>query len=150
MEQPGFKGPLPIRTHVSENFRHAVPWLAYSERQSLQTFCVCFGKAKVLFEFSGGVSCPLAGFSCHQLSSPLLRVPLQPTAFKNIFVPQLYGGTKSFPSRVEQFLCVEQKYKSVFLDVPRYFESSFVLELGREEEKVFDQNALDASRCESC
>ena len=38
----------------------------------------------------------------------------------------------------------------VFLDVPHHYESSFVLELGKEEEKVFDPNALDADRCESC
>lgn len=28
--------------------------------------------------------------------------------------------------------------------------SYFVLELGKEEEKVFDPNSLDADRCESC
>ena len=38
----------------------------------------------------------------------------------------------------------------VFLDVPRHYESSFVLELGKEEEKVFDPNASDANCCESC
>lgn len=40
--------------------------------------------------------------------------------------------------------------KTVFLDVPLHLESCFVLELGKEEEKVFDPNSLDADRCESC
>lgn len=44
----------------------------------------------------------------------------------------------------------EQEYKTEFLDVSHHFESSFVLELGKEEEKVFDPNSLDADRCESC
>lgn len=38
----------------------------------------------------------------------------------------------------------------MFLDVPLHLESCFVLELGKEEEKVFDPNSLDADRCESC
>lgn len=44
----------------------------------------------------------------------------------------------------------EQEYKTEFLDVSHHFEFSFVLELGKEEEKVFDPNSLDADRCESC
>lgn len=44
----------------------------------------------------------------------------------------------------------EQEYKAEFLDVSHHFESSFVLELGKEEEKVFDPSSLDADRCESC
>lgn len=52
---------------------------------------------------------------------------------------------------VEQSLGIEQnKYKREFLDVSHHFEFSFVLELGKEEEKVFDPNSLDADRCESC
>ncbi|XP_054668092.1 endoplasmic reticulum-Golgi intermediate compartment protein 3-like isoform X4 [Grus americana] len=34
--------------------------------------------------------------------------------------------------------------------MPHHFASSFVLELGKEEEKVFDPDSLDADRCESC
>ena len=44
----------------------------------------------------------------------------------------------------------EQEYERAFLDTPHHFESSFVLELGKEEEKAFDPNSLDADRCESC
>lgn len=44
----------------------------------------------------------------------------------------------------------EKEYKTEFLDVSHHFESCFVLELGKEEEKVFDPNSLDADRCESC
>ncbi|KAJ7414855.1 Endoplasmic reticulum-Golgi intermediate compartment protein 3 [Pitangus sulphuratus] len=44
----------------------------------------------------------------------------------------------------------EQEYKTEFLDRPYHFESSSVLELGKEEEKVFDPSSLDADRCESC
>lgn len=49
------------------------------------------------------------------------------------------------------FMCrTKHEYKIVFLDIPHHFESFFVLELGKEEEKVFDPNSLDADRCESC
>lgn len=44
----------------------------------------------------------------------------------------------------------KQEYKIAFLDMPHHFASSFVLELGKEEEKVFDPDSLDADRCESC
>jgi len=44
----------------------------------------------------------------------------------------------------------KQENKIAFLDMPHLFEPSFVLELGKEEEKVFDPNSLDADRCESC
>lgn len=40
--------------------------------------------------------------------------------------------------------------QDTFLDVSLHLESNFVLELGKEEEKVFDPNSLDADRCESC
>lgn len=60
------------------------------------------------------------------------------------------SDTKSLHSCVTQVLCVEQERKTAFLDVPHHYESSFVLELGKEEEKVFDPNSLDADRCESC
>ena len=44
----------------------------------------------------------------------------------------------------------EQEYEIPFLDMPHHSESSFVLELGKEEEKMFDPNSSDADRCESC
>lgn len=43
-----------------------------------------------------------------------------------------------------------QEYKILFLDVLYHLGFYFVLELGKEEEKVFDPNSLDADRCESC
>lgn len=64
--------------------------------------------------------------------------------------------TRSFRDRTVAFVCrtvvahrTEQEYKRVFLVTPRRFASSFVLELGKEEEKVFDPSSLDADRCES-
>ena len=57
----------------------------------------------------------------------------------------------AFLCRTHCALCVEQNvYKIAFLDTSHHFESSFVLELGKEEEKAFDPNSLDADRCESC
>ena len=54
----------------------------------------------------------------------------------------------AFLCRTHCALCVEQNvYKIAFLDTSHHFESSFLLELGKE---AFDANSLDADRCESC
>lgn len=70
-------------------------------------FVLVLDKREVLFGFSVGISRPLAGFSCHQLSSPLLKGPVQPSAHKNIklheFVPQPYCGC-TFSTHVAQTL----------------------------------------------
>ena len=64
---------------------------------------------------------------------------------------------RSFRHKIVEFLRgtvivrrTEQEYERAFLDTPHHFESSFVLELGKEEEKAFDPNSLDADCCESC
>lgn len=65
--------------------------------------------------------------------------------------------TRSFRHRIVAFVCgtvvarrTEQESEIAFLVTPRRFASSFVLELGKEEEKVFDPSSLAADRCESC
>lgn len=40
-------------------------------------------KTAVPSGFPGGDCCPLAGFSCHQLSAPLLKACLQPSTHKH-------------------------------------------------------------------
>jgi len=66
-------------------------------------------RTEVLFEFSAGSSCPLVSSGCPQLLSPLLRVPLEPSAQKNIklqeFVPQPCCGC-TFNTRVARALTV--------------------------------------------